>query len=196
MDRRAFTLLEVMMATAVFSVVMGVIFTMSLGFANSAQMQEIKINTTEEARRAMLILAPRLRQASRASINWGDLPGDSITFRMAADLSGNGMPVGPNGFIELTGPVTITRDADDANEDGMTMTQLVMIGEADVRVLANDVAAGPAPEAPAADAAPDNVGFWVRPQGRGLEVTVRAEQRTPRGHFFSTTVTEFIVPRN
>lgn len=183
------------MAVAVFTIIMGVIFSMSLGFANTAQMQEIKITTTDEARHAMLILAPRLRQAARSSINWNELPGDSITFRMATDISGNGMPVNAQGNIELTGPITVMRDADDVNEDGMTMTQLVMFGDGEVRVLANDVAAGPAP-AMAPAAVPGNVGFWVRPRANGLEVTVRAEGRTPRGHLYSTAVMEFIVPRN
>lgn len=195
MGRRGFTLIEVMMATAVFAIVMATIFSMSLGFANSAQVQDIKITTTDEARRALMILTPRLRQSARTTINWADLPGDSITFRMAIDASGNGSAVDAAGDVELSGPITITRDADDVNEDGVGMTQLVMIDEEEVRVLANNLMPGPVPQNPGAEM-PDNVGFWVRPRNNGLEVTVRAMGRTVRGQEFSTEITEFIVPRN
>ncbi len=195
MNRRGFTLLEIMVTTALFTIVMSVIFSMGLGFANSAEVQEIKIITTEEARRALMILAPRLRQAARNSINWDDLPGDNITFRMATDLSGNGTAVDADGAIELTEPLIVQRDVNDANEDGITMTQLVLIDDDNVRVLANSLETGPAPEAPGADV-PANVGFWVRPRNNGLEVTVRAEGRTRRGRVLNTVITEYIVPRN
>lgn len=195
MGTRGMTLLEVVIAVAIFTIVMGVIYTIGLGFVNASEMQEIVITTNTEARRALMVLSPRLRQASRMSINWVDLPGDSITFMLADDVNGNGFAVDETGRIELVGPVTIQRDGDDANGDGMTMSQLVMIMGDTVQVLANDLM-----EEVVVDdglpGAPAGAGFWVEPRGRGLEVTIRALGRTVRGMQYDTVMTEFIVPRN
>lgn len=65
MSRRGFTLLEIMVATAIFTIVMGVIFSISFGFATAAEVQEIKITTTEEARRASASGRARATTASR-----------------------------------------------------------------------------------------------------------------------------------
>ncbi len=195
MSNRGFTLLELMVAVAILTMVMGTIFAIGIGFANAAEVQEIKITTTDEARRAFLFLTPILRQASRETINWDEIPGDSITFRAATDVSGNGFAVDENGEIELGPPITIQRDIDDAYEDGITMSQLVLITSDDVRVLANDLQQGDAPN-DADDEIPDDVGFWIARRGNGLEVTIRTERQTRRGHVFTTTITEFILPRN
>ena len=186
MNSRGMTLVELMVAVAIFVIVMGVLYTVSMGIINASEMQEIMVTTNAEARRALMVLVPRIRQASRNSINWANLPGDSITLMMAADLSGNGFAVGADGRIELAGPITIQRDVNDANNDGVTRSQLVMIDGDEVRVLANDLIE---------DGGADG-GFWVVPRGRGLEITIRAEGRTARGRRFNTTMTEFVVPRN
>lgn len=195
MGNRGMTLLEVMVAVALFAIVMGVIYTISVGFVSASEMQEIVATTNTEARRALMVLAPRLRQASRMSINWGDLPGDSITFMLADDVNGNGFATDATGQIELVGPITIQRDANDANGDGLTMSQLVLIDGNTVRVLANDLMEDIAVNA-VGPGAPAGVGFWVEPRGPGLEVTIRARGRTVRGMQYGTTMTEFMVPRN
>lgn len=195
MKKQGMTLLEVMFAVTIFTLVMAVLYSLSMGFARASEMQEIKITTNTEARRALQTLAPRLRQASRQTVNRGALPGDVLTFMMADDVNGNGSAVNVNGDIELVGPVTIQRDANDVNGDGETMTQLVMIFGNEVRVLANDLMPGQA-AAGAGNDIPDGVGFWVAPRGNGYEVTVRPQGITQRGQNLSTIMTEFIVPRN
>ncbi len=195
MSNRGFTLLEMMVAVAIFTMVMGTIFAISLGFANAAEVQEIKITTTYEARRAFLAMTPVLRQAIRQTINWDDLPGDSITFRVPVDISGNGWVIDPNGQVEMSDPITVQRDVNDANDDGITMSQLVLVTSDEVRVLANDLQEDAAPN-DADDEIPEGVGFWVVPRNGGLDVTIRAEGTTRRGQVYTTTITEFILPRN
>lgn len=196
MNNRGFTLIEMMAAVAIFTVVMGTLLTISLTFANTAEIQELRITNNDEARRMFLSLTPLLRQSSRGSINWIDLPGDRIVFRTATDNDGNGFAVNATGTIELTGQMTIERDRTDANGDGITMSQLVFIDDTgDVRVLANGLQDDPVPSG-AEGAIPDGVGFWVEPQGNGVLVTVRTEGTTRRGRVFTTTVSEFILPRN
>ncbi len=196
MNNRGFTLLEMMMAVAIFTMVMGTLFTLSLTFANTAEIQELRITNNDEARRLFLALTPLVRQASRSTVNWGEMPGDRITFQMATDMDGNGFAINPTGQIELTGQVAIERDRTDANGDGITMSQLVFIDEdGNVRVLANGLQEEPAP-AGAGEEIPDGVGFWAVRQGDGILITVRTEGRTRRGRLFTTTVSEFILPRN
>lgn len=196
MNNRGFTLLEMMMAVAIFSMVMGTLFTLSLTFANSAEIQELRITNNDEARRMFLALTPLLRQASRRSINWDELPGDRISFQIAADNDGNGFAINATGDVELTGQAAIERDRTDANDDGITMPQLVYIDDdGNVRVLANGLQDAPVPSG-ATGGIPDGVGFWVEPQGDGVLVTVRTEGTTRRGRVFTTTVSEFILPRN
>jgi len=196
MNTRGFTLLEMMVAVTIFTMVMGTLLTLSLTFANSAELQEIRITNNDEARRLFLALTPLLRQASRSSINWNELPGDRITFQMATDNDGNGFAINATGEIELTWQLAIERDRTDANGDGITMSQLVYIDDTGtVRVLANDLQEDPAPSDAGVDI-PDGVGFWIAPEGAGVLVTVRTEGVTRRGRVFTTMVSEFILPRN
>ena len=196
MNNRGFTLLEMMMVVAIFTMVMGTLLALSLAFANTAEVQELRITNNDEARRMFLSITPLLRQASRRSINWDELPGDRITFQMAADNDGNGFAINATGTIELTGQLTVERDRTDANDDGITMSQLVYIDAAGtVRVLANGVQEDPVP-AGSIGTIPDGVGFWVEPQGAGVLITVRTEGRTRRGREFTSIASQFILPRN
>lgn len=195
MRNAGMTLLEVMVAMTLFILVIGVLYTISLGMINAHEVQEITLTTNSEIRGSLWILIPRLRQAARGSINWANLPGDSVSFMMAADVDGNGFAVDVNGDIELVGPVTIQRDADDANGDGLTMSQLVMITPTGTRVLGNDLLEGTAGTV-TPGVVPAGVGFWVAPRNGNLEVTIRAEGRTARGRIYDTTMTEIVNPRN
>ncbi len=196
MNTRGFTLIEMMVAVAIFTIVMGTLLTLSLTFANTAEVQELRITNNDEARRMFLGITPLLRQASRRSINWDQLPGDSITFQIATDLDGNGFATSVAGRIELTGQMTIQRDRDDVNGDGFTLSQLVFIDDTGTpRVLANGLQDGPVPTGAGPDI-PNDVGFWVAPQGAGVLITVRTEGTTRRGRVFTTMASEFILPRN
>ncbi|MBI2435003.1 MAG: prepilin-type N-terminal cleavage/methylation domain-containing protein [Candidatus Hydrogenedentes bacterium] len=73
------TLMEVMMAVAIFTIVMGALFAITLSIGDTARVQDAKLVTNDEARRALQQLVPELRQAASLSINWTALPGQSIT---------------------------------------------------------------------------------------------------------------------
>lgn len=196
MKNRGMTLLEVMVAITIFILVIGVLYSIGMGIINAHEIQEITLTTNDEVRRAQMVLIPRLRQAARGSINWAALPGDSVTFMMSDDVDGNGFAVDVNGDIELVGPITIQRDVNDANGDGLTMSQLVMTDANGTQVLANDLMEGVVAADAATVAAPPDVGFWVAPRNGALEVTIRAVGRTARDRFYNTEMTEVVRPRN
>ena len=186
-----FTLLEMMVAVTIFTLVMGTLLTLSLTFANTAELQELRITNNDEARRLFLAITPLIRQSSRNSINWDELPGDRITFQMATDNDGNGFAIDASGSIELTGQLAIERDRTDVNGDGITMSQLVLVDDTgNSRVFANGLQEEPAPSGAGEDI-PDGVGFWIARQGAGVLITVRTEGVTRRGRVFTTTVSEF-----
>lgn len=195
MRNRGMSLLEVMVAVTIFILVLGVLYSISMGIINAHEIQEITVTTNDEVRRAQMVLIPRLRQAARGSINWAALPGDTVTFMMADDVDGNGFAVDVNGDIELVGPVTIQRDVNDVNGDGLTLSQLIMTNANGAQVLANGLMEGVAAGAVTVDA-PPGVGFWVAPRNGGLEVTIRVEGRTVRDRLYMTEMTEVVRPRN
>jgi type II secretory pathway pseudopilin PulG len=200
------TLLEVTMAVAILTIVTGALLAIGLSIGDTARVQEIKVITNDEARRALQQIIPELRQAAKNSINWTQLPGQSITYRIATDLDGNGTAVNTMKQIELGAPRTIQRDLNDVNGDGLTDTQLVLLsGGMVIRVLANDLAPeneqlGPGGVfGPAQDLNGNgrlDRGFWVRPRDGGLEISVQAQEVTRRNQSLSTMLTEFVVPRN
>ena len=204
-DTAGLTMLEVIMAVAILTIVTGALFAIALSIGDTARVQDIKATTNDEARRALQQLVPELRQAARASINWDALPGQVITYQIATDLDGNGSAVNAAGQLELSAPRTVQRDVDDANGDGFTDTQLVLISGDMVRVLANDLA--PENETLGADGVfgPDqdlngngrlDRGFWIEPRDGGLEISIQAQEVTRRNQSLSTMLTEFVVPRN
>jgi len=187
-NQRGFTLLEMMFAMGILTVVMGVLFTLSIGIGDTAKLQDVKVVNNDESRRALIAVVPRLRQAQRTSVNWADLPGDVLSFRMAADVSGNGLAVNVSGNLEVGDLVTIRRDVDDLNGDGRTTEQLIMItGDGPPTVLANNLAPGEG-EAEA--------GFWAEQQAGGILLTIRTEGETRRGTLIRQQFTEFVSPRN
>ncbi len=194
MARKGFTLLEITFAVAILSTVMLILFGIAEAFGNTAQVQRAKVQSTEECRRALLVAVPLLRQAARSSVNFNQLPGPVITFRPAADLNGNGTAVDVSGNLELAGITTIRVDNNDANNDGITTTQLVMVQGNVVRVLANNLV--PQTNGPGGQPTRETSGFWITPRDTGFEVMVRARGRTQRGLVLDTTMSEYVALRN
>ncbi len=209
--RAGFTLLEMMMAIAILAIVMGALFGLWLGISDTAVVQDAKAITSDESRRALGRLVPLVRQAGRMSINWDELPGEVLRFRMATDLDGNGTAVDSGGNLELGPEVTVQRDLDDLNEDGHAGDQLVMVttdpatGQPTATVLANDLVLvnetvdGEGVLGPEQDLNGNgrlDRGFWVEPLEAGLLITVGAERESRKGHAITTALTEFVTPRN
>lgn len=205
MSNRGMTLLEAMFSVAIMTVVMGTLFGLAMSFGDTAQIQEIKATTNDEARRALQMLVPDLHQAVRSSINWADLPGEVLSYCVAADNDGNGTAVDKNSEIEISAPRVITRDKDDVNGDGKLLDQLIAISGGNVTVLANDLS--PESEQPDAagvfGAAQDtngngrlDCGIWFEPWGRGLRVTIQTLGTDRRGHDLRVTLQEIVYVRN
>lgn len=192
------TLLEMMFSVAILTTVMGVLFSLSLGMGDTARIQEVKARSNDEARRALLAVVPRLRQAQRTSINTEDMPGDVLKFNMAADIDGNGSAVNVGGKLEVGSLVTIQRDTNDLNGDGVGAEQLIMIQGDTVTVLANDLSpdSGPAPVAAGEEPAENTAGFWVEEQAGGVLITIRTQGTSRQGHVIRQQFTELVNPRN
>ena len=193
MWRRGFTLLEVMLAVGIMTLVVGVLAGLSLGIGNTASVQRARTTATEEARRAVQTLVARLHAASWASVNRANLPGSVLTFRVATDVDGNGTAVNVNGRIELGAQITVGPDTADANRDGITARQLVMTQGNATRVLCNNL---PPDSAVVNNGVPLVRGFWVAERAGGFDVSVQTESRDNRGRPFRVAVTEFVRPRN
>ena len=52
-SQRGVTLLELMMAMSILTVVMGVLFTLSISIGDTAKLQDVKVVNNDEARRAL-----------------------------------------------------------------------------------------------------------------------------------------------
>lgn len=190
-----FTLLETTFVVAIFTVIMGITFTMAISFGDSAQVQSLRANSNDAARQLVLQLLPELRQASRSSINWSQLPGSTLTYRVAMDVDGNGTAVDKSGRIELGPVVTIAPDKNDANKDGLAGEQAVRIDGEDVTVLCSNLAAEA--EIVNGDGTITTVeGLWFRPFGNGLEVRLTTEGTDRQGRPYRSTFTQIVMPRN
>jgi len=183
------TLLEVMVATGILSVVIAVVFSLALSTGDTARVQHARTTAHDEARRALQSVVRELRQAARSSIS--ALPASVITYRAATDLDGNGTAVDVGCTLELSAPRTITPDYDDANGDGVLKDQLVLINGETVSVLANGLFAQRGDEATGS-----SDGIWFESQGDGLRITVTTFQRSRKGLPIPATLSEFVAPRN
>ena len=192
------TLLEMMFSVAILTSVMGVLFSLSLGIGDTARIQEMKARSNDEARRALLAVVPRLRQAQFTSVNTDEMPGDVLTFNMADDIDGNGSAVNISGNLEVGTLVTIQRDTDDLNGDGLGAEQLVMTQGDVVTVLANTLSpdGGPAPVEDGVEPAENTAGFWVEEQAGGVLITIRTQGTSRQGHVIRQQFTELVNPRN
>lgn len=205
MQRTGFTLLETMLAVGILTIVMGALMGISLSFANTVEIQEIKSTGNDESRAVLTRLIPELRQASSSSINWGDLPGPTLTYRIPEDIDGNGLAVDGTNSIELSGVITVTRDTDDLNDDGIAGTQLIHIRDNVITVLANNIRE--------TDEGTDDAGIFTMAQdangngvqdiglqfeawNSGLMFTVQAEDTTRSGHDVPVVLREIVYPRN
>ena len=193
-NRAGFTLIEVMIAIGVLSLVMGAIFLLSTSTRDAALAQEAKLNAQDQVRNAMMQVVRELRQSASASINWNDLPGPAISYRVPMDIDGNGVPVDSAGNLELSPIRTISRDTQDLNNDGVTDTQLVLAHDGDfARVLGNQLLID-------RDVTGDGQlerGLWFERSGAGVRVTIRAEiPAGPDGLRMLSQLQETVFPRN
>ena len=129
----------------------------------------------------------------------------SLSYQRADDIDGNGTAVDAGLSLEVTGVRTIRRDTTDANGDGRTVDQLVMIEGANVTVLANDLppdedASGNGALNAGEDTNSNGVldrGLLFQQAGGGILVTLQAMYRpSPREQEQVSTMQTIVVPRN
>ncbi len=196
------TLLEVMVAVTILTIVMGALFSLSIGLGDTAGVQQVKAASSDETRRAMLTLTRELRQAGNASIT--GMPGASITYRVATDLDGNGTAVDASGFLELSAVRTIQRDTTDLNHDGQTTSQLILKEGDTVQVLANNLLDDEdANQNKVLDAGEDtngngqlDHGVWFQRSGNTVQVSIQTHGETRRGYDLMSSMAESLQPRN
>ena len=194
-----------MVAVAILTVVMGMLFGLSLSMAQASRNQEARMTAVDEARRGMQALIRDLRQSATSSVGWNGLPGPVLTYQMAQDLDGNGLAVDTGANLELGPQRTVGRDTNDANNDGLTNTQLIVVDANGARVLANDLMIDEDANGNGAlDAGEDSNwngrldrGLWFERQGRGIRVTIQAELTPgPDGAPVNSVLRDVVVPRN
>ena len=205
MRRDGFTLLEMTVSIAILTIVLAILFGLATNLAASAKVQDTKVVVTDQSRAAMMVMAREVRQAATNSINWGNLPGSTLTYRSATDADGNGYAVDVNVDLELSVLRTLGRDLNDANNDGLTATQLVRTAGSTVRVITNDLVLDEDVNAngvldPGEDANANGTldrGLWFERAGWGIRMTIQTQRRSDvQGPLMMSTMVETIVPRN
>ena len=197
-----FTLLEMMMSVAIIVVVVGILSGMAIGLGDTARVQEIKGNSGDQARRGMLYIIRDLRQADGGSI--AGAPGETITYRVAADVDGNGTAVDVGGDLELGPVIAVGRDVDDLNNDGVTGNQLIWSDGNNQAVFANNLLPNEdGNNNGVLDAGEDangngvlDRGLWFRQNGSFIEVTIQTGGQTRRGRMITFNFNEVVRPRN
>lgn len=145
-----FTLVEVMMASSVLLVVLGMLYGAALSMAWTVRQEDSAVTLNSEARQAMEIIARNLRQSQLSGLTTvtngatAALGANSVTnigFSRVADTNGNGNALNAAMAVETTGPFRFVVDTNDANGDGLTTTQLVRLNAANqvVEVVANHI---------------------------------------------------------
>jgi prepilin-type N-terminal cleavage/methylation domain-containing protein len=205
-NRAGFTLLEITMAMTVLTIILGMLYGAAWAMMKTARTQDSLVMLNSEARQAMSSIVRNLRQADATTIltnNGGGFAAmgpnaqTNIQFRRVEDLDGNGNALNAAMNVELTPPFWITRDVNDANGDGLTLTQLVRIDQAGqvVEVLSNHIsppmATGDMYSAPNGGAIFQDIG------GGAIQVTLILRHRAdPNLPMMVVRMDEVVSPRN
>ena len=197
-----FTLLEAMVSVSIMAIVVGILSGLSIGLGDTARLQEIKGDSSGQARQGMLCIVRELRQADAGTITGA--PGDVITYRMAADVDVNGTAVDVNGDLELGPVITAGRDVNDLNGDGLMDTQFIWSDGVNQRVFSNNLL-------PNEDGNNNGIldsgedlngngmlerGLWFQRNGNLIGVTIQSGGRTRRGRMITFSFAEVVRPRN
>jgi prepilin-type N-terminal cleavage/methylation domain-containing protein len=203
MNKRGFTLIEVLFAVSLLTVVMGTLYGVSLAIKRGTDAQEAQMAAGNEAVKAIEFIARDLTQAAQGTIT-GTMPGPAISYQVAADLDGNGVALDKSGKLELSPPHRLGRDAEDVNHDGFGPNQLVLITDKGAQVLATGLVAdedanGNGSLDPGEDKNGNGVldrGIWFEQAGKGYWVHVATERKAQQGHVYGARLSRFISPRN
>ena len=140
---RGFTLLEVMIATAMLTAISLVLYEVNNSMVRAALHQESMTILRDEARNSLMQMTRLVRMADTTTIVTaagaaiGVNPVNSIEFQPVEDTDGNGNAINEDFSVGLGAAVRFVIDTGDANGDGLTTTQLIEADEngAFVRIL-------------------------------------------------------------
>jgi hypothetical protein len=181
------------------------LFVLADNLQRSVAHEEARIETQDNVRGGMQLLMRELRQSGQVSVGWGTLPAETLTYRRAEDLDGNGTPTDVGGYLELGALLTIQRDTADANGDGVTNTQLIITDGATARVVANGLLLNEdANNNGVLDAGEDGNnngvlerGVWFERVGNSIQITLQAQETPgPRNSPVTSDLIEIVTPRN
>ncbi|HNR34734.1 MAG TPA: prepilin-type N-terminal cleavage/methylation domain-containing protein [Candidatus Hydrogenedentes bacterium] len=202
MRRDGFSLIELLFAISLLVVATGSLFGLAIGVQRVAESQEASIRAQEEAGKALLRTVRELAGAAAATLT--PLPGPSLSFQIATDTDGNGVALARNGTVELSDVRNIRRENDDENGDGVVNSQLLLFKGDAMRVLCNGLT-------PNEDANGNGVlddgedlngnkrldrGIWFESAGKAVRVTIDTQFPDTRGHWYTATLTQDVIPRN
>lgn len=196
-------MVELLIACTLFVVLMGVVAQLYFSMTGAANVLTRKTAARDEARKAIQAIADEVRQAAASSLS--GLPGDTLTYRVAADADGNGSAVDATGSMELSAPRTVTRDINDVNQDGLRESQLILVLDAGtVRVLANGLTPSEDRNGNGAlDAGEDangdgmlNRGLWFEQAPGGIRTIVETRSGGKFANAAGARLTGFAAPRN
>lgn len=203
-----FTLIELMVSMAALAIAMTMLYGAAASMASIAGTQDSLVMLNQEARQAMNTITRNLRMATTTSILVPDggggfapltnVPATQLQYQRVDDMDGNGVALNQDLSVGLTQPFLITRDLNDLNGDGLTLTQLVRIDQTTnqiVEVLANHVspvvATGNFYDAANGGLLFQNIG------GGAIQVTlIMRHQPSPTSPTMVVRLDEVVSPRN
>jgi len=197
-----FSLLEMMVSVLIITIVVGILSSMAIALGDTARSQEIRGMSADEARKGMIYIVRDLRQAGAGTL--AGAPGDTITYRTAGDVDGNGTAVDVNGNLELGPLITVGRDVNDLNNDGLTDDQLIWSNGTEHLVRANGLL-------PNEDLNNNGVldsgedtnfngrldrGVWFERNGNIVELFIQTGGADRRQRFYTVDLHELVRMRN
>lgn len=111
---KGFTLIEILIVVAIFSVVMTFIYSIMASGRSSWYTADTAIYVQQQARQALDVMAKELRQSSTSVIS--GVPADdvnytSITFRIPEDTDSDGDVLNSTYDVEWSNPISYSRNA-------------------------------------------------------------------------------------
>lgn len=192
MRRDGFTLIEVLTASTLLIAALGMIWQAWMMANTTTDVLGRKLDATTASVGAMTTLERELRLASFSQLS--PLPSATIRYRIPEDVDGNGLPVDASGQPEYGTERVITRDLEDANHDGISEKQLVLITGDRVAVLTNELLPDES-EDKNGNGHLDH-GIWFEAEGRGVQIHLNIAMKSARKLNLPGQVAQLVTPRN
>ncbi len=182
MNRKGFTLIEMLVVVTLLTAALGMIWQAWLNADHTQAVLSNKITVTQSTVHGLARIRQELRGASRESLS--PLPAQELRYRIP--LVGEEWPLDAQGGPQWSEERRITPDWEDMNGDGLRARQLLLVTGKGIEVLSNNLAVGEGKSG----------GVWFEAENLGVTVGLRATETTRRGLTLQSVAAETIVPRN